>query len=119
MRDKVELCHYMYLSFIMNLPMVLVAAVMLEKISFTDPFDPIIGALGWQEDSWVVRHSSRFFSPQTTTNMWLVNSSCCAVSAADSTSFENSYEHADTLVEPPESGTDECMHESIHECMTQ
>ena len=53
MRDKVELSHYMYLSFIMNLPMVLVAAVMLEKISFTDPFDPS------QIVHWCRKHSAQ------------------------------------------------------------
>lgn len=47
MREKVELSHYMYLSFVVNLPLVLIAAVSLEDISFTRPFDPRVGALGW------------------------------------------------------------------------
>ena len=46
-RDKVELSHYMYLSFLVNLPMVLVAAVLLEDVSFTRPIDPHVGSLGW------------------------------------------------------------------------
>jgi hypothetical protein len=39
--------YYMYLSFATNLPLVLIAAVALERISFTHPFDPHVGALGW------------------------------------------------------------------------
>ena len=31
----------------MNLPLCLISAVVLETISFSDPFDPRIGVMGW------------------------------------------------------------------------
>jgi drug/metabolite transporter (DMT)-like permease len=46
-REKVELSHYMWLSMVVNLPMSLAAAMILEDISFARPFDPAVGVLGW------------------------------------------------------------------------
>jgi drug/metabolite transporter (DMT)-like permease len=46
-RAKVELSHYMWLSMVVNLPMSLAAAMILEDISFSRPFDPAVGVLGW------------------------------------------------------------------------
>ena len=45
-RAKVELSHYMWLSMVVNLPMSLAAAMILEDISFSRPFDPAVGVLG-------------------------------------------------------------------------